>query len=108
MFQDRIFINNQGILVKNLAIHCRSNENLCGKSGFLYESNNTKQIENYEYMKKIYGDEFMESTGLQELENIEKELINVFQKMRRHNTKRIYKTTNDLYKLFKNKNKNND
>ena len=107
MFQDTIYINNQASLVKNLAVHCRSDENLCGNAGFLYESTNNKQFEKYVYARKIYGDEFIEETNLQELENIEKELISVFQKMRRHNTKRIYRTTKELYKLFK-KDKNND
>lgn len=107
MFQDKIYVNNQEKLVKNLAIHCRSNENLCGNSGFLYESANNKQFEKYGYIRKIYGDEFMEETDLQELEDIERELISIFQKMRRHNTKRIYRTTKELYKLFK-KDKDND
>lgn len=107
MFQDRIFINNQEKIVKNLAIHCRNNENLCGRNGFLYESINvSKKFENYEYVKSLSCDEFIEETDLRELEEIEKDLVDIFQKMRRHNTKRIYKTTKDLYKLFKNKNKN--
>ena len=36
-----------------------------------------------------------------ELEELEKEFFELFQKMRKHNTKRIYKTSKDLYKLFK-------
>jgi hypothetical protein len=37
MFQDTVYFNNAKTLVRNLAIHCRNNENLCGKAGFLYE-----------------------------------------------------------------------
>ena len=34
-------LNN--IRLNNFASHCRNNENLCGKSGFLYESKNTQK-----------------------------------------------------------------
>jgi hypothetical protein len=103
MFQDSTYVNNKCILVKNLAVHCRNNENLCGKDGHLYESNDkiNKKFENYEYIKSFCSSEFIEETDLEELEKIEKELIDVFQKMRRHNTKMIYKTPQQLQKLFK-------
>lgn len=112
MFQDTIYHNDQKKLVKNLAIHCRGNENLCGKSGFLYEpidteKNNEKQttttrFENYEYIKGLCSNEFVETSDLKELEKIEKDLVEVFQRMRRHNKKMIYKTPDQIYKLFKN------
>jgi hypothetical protein len=113
MFQDTIYHNDQKKLVKNLAIHCRGNENLCGKSGFLYEpidtgKNNKNDIpnrfENYEYIKSVCSNEFVEAADLKELESIEKDLVEVFQRMRRHNKKMIYKTPDQIYKLF-NKNK---
>jgi hypothetical protein len=106
-FQDKIIMNNKEHFVKNLAVYCRNNENKCGKSGFLYESNNINdKIANYEDIESLCCGEFIEKSDLRELEEIEKDLVDIFQKMRRHNTKRIYKTTKDLYKLFKNKNKN--
>lgn len=105
MFKDKIYINNEEKLVKNLAIHCRINENLCGSSGFLYEQINiNEKLEQYENIKNLCNGESIEKTDLQELEDIEKELVAIFQKMRRHNTKRIYKTTNEIYNLFKNRN----
>ena len=105
IFQDKIYVNNEERLVKNLALHCRSNENLCGKSGYVYEPINiSEKFENYEYVKGLCCGEFIEKTDLQELEKIEKDLVYIFQKMRRHNTKRIYKTTKELYKIFKKKN----
>jgi hypothetical protein len=45
--------------------------------------------------------EFTNEDDLKELEKIEKDVLDIFQRMRKHNTKRIYKTTKDLYKLFK-------
>lgn len=115
MFQDTIYHNDKKKIVKNLAIHCRGNENLCGKSGFLYEpidnnksdtEKNNKNVisnrfENYEYIKSLCSNEFVEETDLKELENIEKDLVEVFQRMRRHNKKMIYKTPDQIYKLFK-------
>lgn len=107
MFKDKIYVNNEERFIKNLALHCRSNENLCGNSGFLYEHINiNEKIDNYEYVKNLTCGEFVEETDLKELEDIERDLINIFQNMRRYNTKRIYKTTKELYNLFKN-NKNN-
>lgn len=116
MFQDTIYHNAEEKLVKNLAIHCRGNENLCGKSGFLFdpidnnkgdteknnEKKNTSRFENYEYIKGLCSNEFVETSDLKELETIEKDLVEVFQRMRRHNKKMIYKTPDQIYKLFKN------
>jgi hypothetical protein len=110
MFQDSIYHNNKQELVKNLAIHCRANENLCGKSGFLFESNDddkSQRFENYEYIKSVCSNEFVEAADLKELEQIEKDLVEIFQRMRRHNTKMLYKTPDQIYKLFKKNKKDN-
>ena len=65
MFQDKIFINNQEMFVKNLAIHCRSNEKLCGKSGYLYEENDLiKKVENYEDILNLCNSEYVEENDL--------------------------------------------
>jgi hypothetical protein len=106
IFQDKVYDNkNQVTLQKNLAVHCRNDENLCGKSGYLYEpiekDEYTKTYKNYEYIKSLCSDEIVEETNLEELEKIEKELVVVFQKMRRHNLKVIYNTPNSISKLFR-------
>jgi hypothetical protein len=106
MFQDTIYHNAEEKLVKNLAIHCRGNENLCGKSGFLFdpidkEKTFDDRFGNYEYIKSVCSNEFVETSDLKELEKIEKDLVEVFQRMRRHNKKMIYKTPDQIYKLFK-------
>ena len=105
MFQDTVYHNNEKSLQRNLAVHCRNNENLCGKSGFVYEPIKNdefeKRIEHYESIKKIYGEDFIKEKNLEELEKIEKDLIDVFQKMRRHNLRTIYNTPNSISKLFK-------
>ena len=37
----------------------------------------------------------------EEIEQLERDFFEVFQKIKKHNKQRIYKTTKDLYKLFK-------
>ena len=103
MFKNKITIDDKDILVPNFALHCRSNENLCGKRGFLYEQKNYEKFENYEYIKNLCCGEFTDEEDLKDLDKIEKDLVDVFQKMRRHNTKKVYKTANEIYKLLKNK-----
>jgi hypothetical protein len=106
-FQDIIYDDKQQVrLQKNLAIYCRNDENLCGKSGYLYEPiekhKYAKKFKNYHYINKLCGDDFVEETKLEELERIERDLIEVFKKMRRHNLKVIYNTPKTISKLFKN------
>ena len=111
MFQDKIYVNNKSRLVNNLALHCRSNEDLCGKNGFLYEQINIEQInidkkfEYYEYIESLCCGELSEEKDLKELEEIERDLFNVFKKMKKHNTRSGNKTTNELFNLYKNKTK---
>lgn len=87
MFQDVVYNRDEKNYVKNFAVHCRNNESQCGKSGFLYEPINNCKV--------------CSDNDLKELEQLEKDFVDVFQKMRRHNTKMIYRTPRELYKLFK-------
>ena len=93
----------------NYASHCRSNENLCGKSGFLYESIKSNEENNKLEEEKLKNHLIElnnrccgEVNETDEIEQLEKDFFEVFQKIKRHNKKRIYKTTQDLYKLFRN------
>jgi hypothetical protein len=104
MFQDKLYNKEKSVLVNNMAVHCRRDENLCGESGFLYESNKTnlnkEVIENYEYIKSMCSGEFVEEDALTKLEHLELEMVSAFQKMRRHNKKIIYKNFKNIYKLL--------
>jgi hypothetical protein len=104
IFQDRIYNNNtnRGALIHNFAIHCRNNENLCGESGFLHETNVVDK--KYKYIKYLHCEELISNKSTTELTEIDIELKKVCKIMIRHNTKRIYKTKH-LLNLFKNKNK---
>jgi hypothetical protein len=104
MFKDTIYHNDKKTIVKNLAIQCRNNENLCGKSGFLYEPiNKEKKFKNYEYIKSFKQDISLYEDNLKEVEQIEKELVDIFQRMRKHNTITLYKTSKEIYKLINKK-----
>jgi len=89
MFPDAVYYNNEKTLQQNLAVHCRNDENLCGKSGFAYEHANAND------------DDFVEKTNLEKLEKIERELINALQQMRRYQLKTIYNAPNCISRLVK-------
>lgn len=107
MFQDAVYVKNEKTLINNLAIHCRNDESLCGKKGFLFEPIQTDDVkhrfENYEYMKGICSHEYVEEDDLQHLESLEKEMVDVLQRMRRHNKKIISKKIGYIYGLIKKK-----
>jgi hypothetical protein len=112
MFKDINYINGKERLVYNFALHCRSSEDMCGKNGNLYESITSDSNEVNSKNNDIFADTYEELNNRccgevneqYELEELEKEFFELYQKMKRYNTKRIYKTTSDLYKLFKRKN----
>jgi hypothetical protein len=98
LFQENIYDdNNKEYIVNNIALQCRNNQNLCGKEGKLYQSVNTK-FKNYEYIRRICNDKSDNEKNLEKLEKLERELVDIFQKMRKHNTKKIYKKTKELFK----------
>jgi len=108
LFKEKGF---NGVLMKNFAVHCRDNENLCGKSGFLYEPkvednetpnmNEKKVIDITEQLNNTCCGEVNEKSEIEEYENIERELFDVLQKIKRHNKKNIYRTSREFYRLFK-------
>lgn len=104
MFEDKIYDKNNQHNIKNFASYCRNNENLCGKSGNLYSPINQKYYY-YEYMNNLCNGEFVDVKDLEELENLEKELVNTFQKMRKHNTNTLYKTSKKIMNKFLGKRK---
>lgn len=90
----------------NYAIHCRTDSNLCGQSGVFYEKAADvvdgeepiivdQPVDLPKPTWKLYVDEE------EELEQLERDFFELYQKMKKYNTKKIYKTTRDLYKLFK-------
>ena len=112
MFKDTNTSKGKQYTLYNYAVHCRENENLCGKSGFLYESiykkentnTNTKANDSNKLFKELNEDaKFLKK--IDETEQLEKEFFDIMQKIKKHNKKQVYNTTKDLYKLFKRDNK---
>jgi hypothetical protein len=96
-----------GVLIKNFAAYCRNDENLCGKSGFLYEprEEQDKKVIDITYnLNNSCCGEVNEKNEIEEYDNMEKELFDILQKIKKHNKKNIYRTSREFYKLFKKKN----
>lgn len=103
MFKNITYEKGKEKIIYDYVDHCRKDENLCGKEGFLYEENileKEKKIidEKYEELNNRCCGEVNEQY---ELEQLEREFLELFQKMKRYNSKKILKTTKDIYKLFK-------
>jgi hypothetical protein len=95
MFLDDFSLPNKKFMY-NFAAHCRNNEHLCGKSGFLYEPNtelvsmklDTNIVYDYDEISNRCCGEVNEKD---ELEQLEKDFFEIFQKIKKYNTARIYK-----------------
>jgi len=84
----------------NFAQHCRNDKNLCGKTGFLYEAKNDKNI-NHKYILEqhnetpeldishIYDELNNRCSGevneKEELEQLEKDFAEMYEKIKKHN-----------------------
>jgi len=114
MFKEVSTHKGKQYTLPNYAVHCRENENLCGKAGHLFEpkkTDETKKIgeiektdepkETDETKKTEKTEKIDETEETDETEELEREIFDMLQKIKRHNKKKIYNTTKDLYKLFK-------
>jgi len=116
MFKNTCYNKGAQVLLPNYAQHCRENENLCGKTGFLYEANiditkeiNKQQVGQAEQVDNDIINEFNEINNRccgevnedDEIEQLEKDFFDILQRIKKHNKKKIYNTSKDLYKLFK-------
>ena len=93
IFKETPYVD-KNIVIHNFAVHCRNDESLCGKDGIFYEptTNYIDEIIDCKIDNKtiIYDDD-------EEVEQIKKEFFEVLRKMKKYNTKKIYK-------IFKGKN----
>jgi hypothetical protein len=92
-FKDLSYDDKQYMFTNKLAITCRNNEELCGLYGNYFQDDllNTQIVNN---KKSNFEDK-------DEVEQLERDFFEIFQKIKKHNKRLIYKKTNDLYKLFR-------
>jgi hypothetical protein len=90
IFKERPYVD-KNIVIHNFAVHCRNDESLCGKDGIFYEPN-TNYNDDIIDCKTIIDDDDDE-----EVKQIKKAFFEVLRKMKKYNTKKIYK-------IFKGKN----
>lgn len=113
MFVNLVWSYNRGFLNKKRVINCKQNDELY-KSDLYYDTKMDikkkdikkkvdieNKIKEYKEVENGCVFDFTSKEDLKELEEIEKDMLDIFQRMREHNTKRIYKTTKELLKLFK-------
>lgn len=117
IFKNKFQCDGNEVEMFDYAVHCRQNEKLCGNNAFLFEpivnNNNNNNINDNDDDKfdKEFEDNMNELNNrccgevneTYEIEQLEKEFFELFQKMKKYNKKRIYKTAKDLYKLFRRK-----
>lgn len=83
IFKETPYVD-KNITIHNFAIHCRNDESLCGKDGIFYEPN-------INYINDIIDDNTNNHDENDEVEIIKKEFFEVLLKMKKYNTKKIYK-----------------
>lgn len=99
-YKNRYDIKGKETIIYEFASHCRSNESMCGNDGYMYEEANAKANDSpLAITEESQSKCSCESSA--EMEQLEREMFEMFQKIKKHNTKQLYKTTKDLYKLFR-------
>ena len=104
---------NKNLVIYEYATHCRNNQRLCGNDAYFYEKienindtnavDNKKMVELYDNLNNICCGEVNETNEIDELDKLEREFFDIYKKIQKHNTRKIYNTAKDLYKLFKRK-----
>ena len=106
IFKNTITTKTGQYVIYDYATHCRNNEHMCGINGVFYEPIDSKMDVPEEITSAV--DELKnrccgEVNEKEELEQLEKEFFELFQKIKKYNKKTICKNTKDIYKLFKKK-----
>jgi hypothetical protein len=112
-FKNKLY-DNTNLIIYEYAVHCRNNQRLCGNDAYFYEEidntnnktndiDNTKMIELYDNLNNICCGEVNEKNEIDEFDKLERDFFDIYKRIQKHNTKKIYKTAKDIYKLFKKK-----
>lgn len=108
MFTNISYNNNKSSAMPNYAYHCRTNENLCGSQGYLFEhkdcENKKAELELQKELVELNNRCCGEVNETDEIEKLEKEFFEIFQKIKKHNKRKIYRRSQELYKFFRRNN----
>jgi len=83
----------------NYKLYCISNDN--DNQSLQFNKNKAEEIK--ERLNNLCCGEVNENYEIDEYEKLEKEMLEIFQKMRKHNLKTAYTKLNSLYNLFNKK-----
>jgi hypothetical protein len=111
MFKNTFNCDGNTVEMFDYALHCRKNANLCGKNGYLYESktvdNQVKDereisgiLEKIDELKNQCCGEVCETN---EIDEIERELFLLFQRLKKYKKKQIENLGKTFYDLIKDK-----
>jgi hypothetical protein len=111
MFKNTFNCDGNTVEMFDYASHCRKNKNLCGENGYLYESKSADNLVKDE--KEISGiiekiDELRnqccgEVCETNELDEIERELFFLFQRLKKYKKKQFESFGKTFYDLIKDK-----
>jgi len=106
-YKNKQIVNNREYIMYEFASTCRQNNALCGPTGYMYEPQHRSDelTEAYEELKNRCCGEVNEKN---EIEQLEREMFEIMLKIKRHNTRNIYNTSKDLFKLLKQSRNNNN
>jgi len=112
MFKNTYQCDGNESIMYDFAVHCRNNEKLCGKKGYLYEdkTKNQDEDEDKKEISKI-ADEYEELKNrccgevneIDEIDEIEREFLLLFQRLKKYKRNQIETFAKTLYEIFKDK-----
>lgn len=90
----------------NYADFCRNEESFCGKKGRFFKSNNLDDSEEeiqmkIERLKNLCCGEIIDQQEIEEYEQIERDLLDIYQTIRKHNINKINKLSYEIYSILK-------
>lgn len=111
MFKNSFNCDGNTVEMFDFASHCRKNKNLCGEKGYLYELNTTDNqvkdereisgiLEKIDELKNQCCGEVCETN---EIDEIERELFLLFQRLKKYKKKQIENLGKTFYDLIKDK-----
>jgi hypothetical protein len=108
MFKNDFDCNGNKVTIYDFAMHCRHNEDQCGENGVFYENYTTSDIDYKNEIQKLineYNDVSNSFSGevneKNDIEDIEKDLFFILQKLKKFNKKQIELFGKSFYDFYK-------